>query len=172
MEELELTFLAKELPSGLKRSPKKEMLDIYLPSTSKHPTLRVRKCGDRLEITKKEPIDKGDRSRQLETTIPLRKDEYRELALLKGKRVEKVRHYYKVGKTTYEVDVFKGALAGLIVVDVEFKTIAEKKKFKAPAWCGADVTQEHFIAGGMLCGKKYKDIEKSLARFGYKKLKI
>ena len=41
-----------------------------------------------------------------------------------------------------------------------------------PDFCLADVTQEVFIAGGMLCGKCYKDIEDDLARIGYKKLSV
>ena len=39
-----------------------------------------------------------------------------------------------------------------------------------PDFCLADVTQEKFIAGGMICGKSYEDIEKELKRFNYVKL--
>jgi hypothetical protein len=35
----------------------------------------------------------------------------------------------------------------------------------------ADVTQEEFIAGGWLAGKKYSDIESFLNKYNYKKLK-
>ena len=41
-----------------------------------------------------------------------------------------------------------------------------------PDFCLADVTEEIFIAGGMLGGKKYKDIEIDLKKFNYKKLYI
>ena len=41
MEELELTYLAKTLPVGLKNAEKKEMLDIY-PSG---PDLYVTRCN-------------------------------------------------------------------------------------------------------------------------------
>ena len=57
-----------------------------------------------------------------------------------------------------------------MTVDFEFETEEEKEKFEMPEFCLADVTQENFIAGGMLAGKKYKDIEKELERFEYKKL--
>jgi hypothetical protein len=46
----------------------------------------------------------------------------------------------------------------------------EKEKFKKPDWLGDDVTEEDFVAGGMLCGKKYEDIESDLNRFSYKKI--
>lgn len=170
MEEIELTFLAKELPKGLLNSPSKELLDIYIPAKKDHPSLRIRKSGDRHEITKKEPIKEGDASHQFEKTIPLTSDEFEELNMLKGKRVEKTRYYYKEGETNFEVDVFKGDLIGLMIVDVEFSSLEEKAKFKMPSWCLAEITQEEFVAGGMICGKKYEDIEKDLERFGYKKI--
>lgn len=170
MEELELTYLAKKLPKGFEKSQFKEMLDIYLPTGSEHPTLRVRKQGDKLEMTKKEPINQADRSHQLETTIPLTKEEYAEFCQLPGKRLEKTRFYYEEGGTTFEIDVFRGDLAGLAVVDVEFDSLEKKAQFVKPDWCLVEVTQENFIAGGMLCGKKYSEIEQDLSRFGYEKI--
>ncbi len=170
MEELELTYLAKELPNGLKNARSKEMLDIYIPASSAHPTLRIRKIGERLEITKKQPIKEGDASHQLETTIPLTKEEYAELSRLAGKRVEKIRYYYEESNVNYEIDVFRGGLEGLVVVDVEFDSHEKKVAFKAPGWCLVEITQEEFIAGGMLCGKDYSDIGEKLKKFGYKKL--
>ena len=172
MEELERTYLAKELPKGLSAFPAKEMLDIYLPSTAAHPDLRIRKRGDTLEMTKKQPIVAGDSSRQLEQTIPLTKAEYDELSSLRGKRVAKTRYYYREDGVDFEVDVFHGGLEGLVLVDVEFSSIAAKDAFSMPPFCLAEVTQEKFLAGGMLCGKTYADIQTDLARFGYKKLAL
>lgn len=172
MEELELTYLVKTLPEGVLTSPSKELLDIYLPSNEAHPHLRIRKSGQKYEITKKQPIVDGDASRQLETTIPLTEKEFEEMNALKGKRVEKTRYYYKEGTISYEIDVFRGDLSGLVLADVEFTSVEDKAAFKMPSWCLAEVTQEDFIAGGMVCGKKYEDIEKELLRFGYKKIVI
>ena len=39
-----------------------------------------------------------------------------------------------------------------------------------PNFCLAEVTQEEFTAGGMLCGKSYEEIEPRLRGFGYSKL--
>ncbi|MBX4198546.1 hypothetical protein KW782_04425 [Candidatus Parcubacteria bacterium] len=169
MEELELTYLAKELPPKLKESPSKELLDIYIPSSARHPILRIRKSGSKYEITKKHPVKDGDASHQLETTIPITEEEFKELNQLSGKRVEKVRYYYKENGLLYEVDAFKGDLAGLVLIDVEFDSAKAKNEFIPPSWCLIEVIQEEFIAGGMLCGKKYSDIEAKLSTFGYKK---
>lgn len=170
MEELELTFLARSLPAELGASPRKEMLDVYVPATSAHPTLRVRRQGDRLEITRKEPVAAGDNSKMLEITIPLRPDEFALLSSVAGKRVAKTRFFYPEGGVTYQVDVFREALSGLVLVDVEFEDEASKASFRMPEWCLAEVTQEQFTAGGMLCGKSYADIEADLARFGYRRI--
>ena len=39
-----------------------------------------------------------------------------------------------------------------------------------PDFCLAEVTQETFFAGGIVCGKKYDDLEADLKRFHYQKL--
>ena len=170
MEELELTYLAKNIPDGVWSSPARELLDIYIPAQADHPVLRIRKYGHKYEMTKKEPIEDGDASRQLETTIPLTETEFSELNTIAGKRVQKTRYYYKEGSTNYEIDVFKGGLLGLVLVDVEFSLIAEKAAFQMPSWCLAEVTQESFMAGGKICGKSYNDIAGQLARFGYQQI--
>lgn len=168
--EYERTFLAKELPQGIDECEKTEIVDIFLPTTARHPVLRLRKRGEKLRMTKKYP-DGDDHSVQHEHTIPLTPEEYDELvASVKGKRFRKVRHYYEENGTTFEVDVYKDVLQGLVVVDAEFENGVGKEELVMPSWCLADVTQEEFIAGGMLCGKRYEDIEQELEKFGYRKL--
>lgn len=130
MEELELTYLAKELPSGVTASTSKEMLDIYIPSSAEHPSLRIRRTGQKCEITKKEPVVDGDPSRQFEATIPLTASEYAELSQLPGKRVEKTRFYYRESDVDYEIDIFRGELEGLVLVDVEFDSLEKKASFQ------------------------------------------
>jgi len=172
-EEFELTYLAKEFPPQFSTDlSQKEIIDIYIPKDAEHPGLRIRKNGEKYEITKKEPISGTDSSHQSENTIPLTKDEFASLAELPGKRVRKVRYYYEEDGVNYEVDVFKDALAGLVVVDIEFDSKEEKDAFTPPPWVLVDVTQDKFIAGGMLCGKSYADIEPELLARNYQKLTV
>ena len=168
-EEFELTYLAKSLPETLFLSPAKEILDIYIPASADHAILRIRKRGDSYEITKKQPVQENDSSHQIENTILLTKDEFDELSCIEGKRVRKVRYQYSEANSEYEVDVFQDDLKGLVLVDVEFNSPQEKSAFTPPVWLLADVTQEEFIAGGVLCGKKYSDLEDELSTHGYKK---
>ena len=172
MIELERTFLAKQIPQGLKECKFKEIRDIYIPkAVEKHAPIRIRKNGDSYEITKKSTIIEGDHSQLLEQTIKLSREEFLQLEKeVSGKRIVKTRYYYPVNGVIAEVDVFGEALTGLILIDFEFKTNEEKEAFKPPFFCLADVTQEDFIAGGILCGKKYADLEKDLARFNYQRL--
>jgi len=170
MIELEKTYLAKYLPEGLQECKSKEILDIYLPKSSDHAKLRVRKNGEKYEITKKTLID-NDPSKQLENTIPLTKEEFEELNLLPGKRIRKIRYYYPFAGRMAEVDVFQDDLKGLVLVDFEFEFEHEKDVFEMPDFCLADVTIEDAIAGGMLCGKHLLEVLPHLEKYGYSQVK-
>lgn len=172
MIELEKTYLAKKLPDNIKNSEFKEVVDNYIPRGSEHPKLRLRKNGNIFELTKKEPVNHGDASHQEEQTIILSKAEYGALNKIEGKRVRKLRFYYDYGGRVAEIDIFQDALIGLVVIDFEFATMEDKDGFQMPDFCLADVTQEDFIAGGMLCGKSYEDIANELNRYGYNKLSL
>jgi len=170
MEELELTYLVKKVPDGLFESPAKRIVDHYIPLESNHPTLRLRKNGEKMELTKKEPISDGDSSRQLEETIPLTADEYAAIAKIPAKKVSKMRYYFPYQGRTIEVDVFDEDLAGLILADVEFEEQDEKENFKMPEFCLIEVTQDKNLAGGMLAGKSFADLQEHLAAVGYVKI--
>lgn len=171
MIELEKTYLAKKLPEDLKNCKFKEIIDVYIPKSSEHPKLRLRKNGNKFELTKKEPVNDGDASRQKEQTIILTETEFNALnQQLEGKRVHKIRYFFDYKSRTAEFDVFQDDLMGLVVVDFEFATLEEKDNFQIPDFCLVDITQEVFIAGGMICGKSYEDIESNLSKFQYSKL--
>ncbi len=170
MIELEKTYLAKKLPRDLKSCKFKEIIDVYIPKNSEHPKIRLRKNGDKYELTKKKPVDDGDASRQKEQTIILTEAEFDVLSQqLEGKRLRKIRYYYDYNRGIAEFDVFQDVLEGLVVVDFEFATVDDKNSFEMPDFCLVDVTQEVFIAGGMICGKNYEDIKDDLDALGYNK---
>ncbi len=169
MIELERTFLAKSLPKGLEQCKKFEMHDIYVPNETGHATLRIRKKGKKFEITRKEPQE-NDPSEMIETTIPITEKEFDVLKKINGYATRKNRYECPVGNRIAEIDVFLDDLSGLVLIDFEFENTEEKKRFTKPEICLSDVTNEAFIAGGMLCGKKYSDIAEKLANFGYKKI--
>lgn len=170
--ELELTYLAKELPPDLATKPSKMLVDVYYPSADPHPLLRIRQKGDSYEITKKVMANGTDSSHMLEHTISLSPEEFAALTAAPGKRVAKRRYDFEYQGRKAEIDVFDGDLEGLVVVDFEFTDRDNQLSFQMPDFCLADVTQEAFIAGGKLAGKSYADIQADLDRYGYQKLHI
>lgn len=164
--ELERTFLLRKLPEGLRDSEFKEIIDIYYPKHYDHPVIRLRKNGDKFELTKKEPMN-DDASEQVEHTLFLTPEEFNEFSKLEGKKVYKKRYYYNYNGRVAEIDVFQGDLKGLIVVDFEFSSVEEKNSFEIPDFCLVDITQEEFIAGGKICGKNYENVRENLEKFGY-----
>ena len=72
-----------------------------------------------------------------EREIPLAEAEAL-LALCEPGVIEKVRHLVPVGQHTYEVDVFGGALDGLVIAELELDH--EDEAFERPTWLGAEVT--------------------------------
>ena len=60
-----------------------------------------------------------------------------------GRRVEKRRLLVPLGGgLTAEVDVFDGALAGLVVVEVEFASLEQAGSFAPPPWFGREVSED------------------------------
>jgi CYTH domain-containing protein len=127
MIEYELTYLLKYLPDGLKNCPRKEIIDIHIPVAKRRPNLRLRKNGDKFEMTKKILMNEADSSEQLEQTIVLNEAEFSALATVPGKRVRKNRYYFDYHGRTAEIDIFLDDLAGLAVADFEFVSSEEKK---------------------------------------------
>ncbi len=169
MLELEKTYLLKFFPQNLKSFPYVEIIDLYIPKSSHHPTLRIRKTNEKYEITKKQPA-KDSASEQIEKTISLSRSEFNSLKKINSKKIHKIRYYYKYKNQNSQIDIFQDSLKGLVLVDFEFDTKKRKDDFKIPNFCLLDVTEKKFMAGGMLCGKNYKDIETKLQKLNYKKL--
>lgn len=168
--ELELTYLVRQLPVEVTGVTPMELTDIYVPEDSSRPRLRLRKKGNEYEITKKVPVSIDDLSNQTEQTIPLTPDEFKALAASSKRQVRKDRYRVVISGRSAEVDVFKDALNGLVLIDFEFSNAKDMRNFTPPRCCLADVTQELFVAGGQLAGATYKDIESDLNRYNYTKI--
>ncbi|WP_249010263.1 CYTH domain-containing protein [Conexibacter sp. DBS9H8] len=97
---------------------------------------RLRRKSGRPVLTVKSA---GTLTRQ-ETEIDLSEDQYAALwPATAGRRLTKDRHRLPDG---IDVDVYTGALAGLIVAEVEFASESDADAFTAPDWFGTDVTAD------------------------------
>lgn len=165
--ELELSYLAAAVPD-VASCKRREMRDVYFPANAAHAKLRIRQKDERYELTKKTQLDPQDAGAQREENIELTKEEFDALAAGHGRELRKTRYYLPYNGYTAEVDVFKGELKGLVIIEFEFATLEEKAAFTMPDFCLVDVTQDDFIAGGVLAGKTYADIKPYLEPYKYK----
>ena len=168
--EYEKTYLAREIPAEVNGVDGVVLHDIMVPDTSRHPHLRLRHKGDKFTITKKVQLREGDSTEMSEETIPLEREEFEALEKCSTKQILKKRYEVVIDGYAAEVDIFGGALKGLVLIDFEFASKEEKDNFIPPTVCLADVSQEESTAGGYLAGKSYSDIKEFLDKYGYIKI--
>ena len=75
------------------------------------------------------------------------------LATLCSGLVLKTRHYVERDGLTWEIDVFEGANAGLVVAEVELATVDQE--FPRPAWLGRELTAEQRYYNHALAKRPY-----------------
>jgi adenylate cyclase len=116
-------------------------------------TVRVRIEGTEGRLTIKGPASGLTRS-EFEYPIPL--DDARELleSLCDRPFVEKVRYRVPHGNHVWEVDVFGGENAGLVVAEVELG--AEDEDFSRPEWLGPEVSHDPRYANSRLAQVPYR----------------
>lgn len=110
----------------------------YLSSNAKA-TVRVRsKNDDRAVITLKGAAQGITRS-EFEYDIPI-EDAREMLAMAEPHVLEKRRHIVPFGGLTWEIDVFEGRHAGLVLAEVELES--EDQVVELPDWIGEEVTHD------------------------------
>ncbi|MEY2963605.1 MAG: hypothetical protein RL754_866 [Bacteroidota bacterium] len=62
--------------------------------------------------------------------------------------VQKMRYFVEVGKHTWEIDVFEGANAGLVVAEIELAS--EDEVFECPEWLGEEVSGDRRYSNSSL----------------------
>lgn len=70
--------------------------------------------------------------------------------LTDGRRVEKARRRVRAGGAVVEIDVYAGALDGLVVAEVEFDDEQSARAFEPPPWFGREVTDDRRYANRSL----------------------
>lgn len=88
---------------------------------------------------------------RLLTSIYLSPEEFRLLSALPGERLRKTRHSLgKINGADVFVDVFEGALAGLIMAEAEFESMADMDGYAMPDFAYEEVTEDVRYTGGRL----------------------
>ncbi|NIA12956.1 MAG: CYTH domain-containing protein [Nitrospiraceae bacterium] len=100
-------------------------------------SVRVRVVGDTALLNiKKSTLDIG----RAEYEYPVPVEDAHEMldTLCDGIIIEKTRYKVPVGSHLWEIDVFEGVNAGLIVAEIELDS--EDETFEHPAWLGQEVS--------------------------------
>jgi CYTH domain-containing protein len=84
------------------------------------------------------------------TNIYLSVDEFAAITTLPHHLIEKTRHHLLVENKRWAVDVFDGALAGLVLAEVETQSLAELEAMAPAFWTRCELTYDPFFTGGNL----------------------
>jgi adenylate cyclase len=126
-------------------------------STVPERTVRVRVAGSQGTMTVKGKTI-GARREEFEYEIPAADAERMLDALCERPLIEKVRYRLPVGRHVWEIDVFGGDNAGLVVAEIELG--AEDEPFEKPAWLGEEVTDDPRYFNANLVARPYRDWER------------
>lgn len=115
-------------------------------------TVRVRVKGDAAFLTVKGPSN-GTRRSEFEYAIP--PEDADAILNLDGASgvISKIRYQVRAGSHTWDLDVFDGENAGLVVAEVELDT--EGEDFDRPDWAGEEVTDDPRYFNSALAEKPY-----------------
>jgi adenylate cyclase len=108
----------------------------YLASNSKN-SIRIRIKDDKTATLTVKSKPSSLRRLELEYTVPLLEAEAM-MQLRQGAVIEKIRHVVPWNDLEWEIDVFLGSNAGLIIAEIELDN--EHQQFCMPEWIGREIT--------------------------------
>jgi len=110
----------------------------YLNS-AKERVVRVRVAGNTAQLTVKGQTIGVTRS-EFEYAIPVLDAQFMLDHLCERPLIEKRRHLENHGTHSWEIDVFEGVNAGLVIAELELAS--EDEPFERPPWLGAEVSSD------------------------------
>ncbi|MBK1703496.1 CYTH domain-containing protein [Halochromatium glycolicum] len=125
----------------------------YLAGTSRL-TLRARLQGDQGVLTIK-GASRGISRSEFEYPIPAEDAKAMLAELAEYSIVEKTRYLVRFGAHLWEIDVFAGDNAGLVLAEIELS--AEDEDFERPAWLGPEVSDDPRYYNANLARHPYKE---------------
>ncbi|MDT5123481.1 MAG: hypothetical protein QOC96_2963 [Acidobacteriota bacterium] len=163
--ERERRFLLQQLPEPLTRAGKHiQIWDNYITNTR----LRLRKIRIPetkkyvLKLTQKFAPDVSDFSRTVITNTYLSPAEYEVLSIFEGNEIRKNRYPYEHEGRAFSIDVFLGALWGLILAETEFQTDEEMQTFTPPPFVFREVTDDELFTGGSLVHLTFDELRRKM----------
>ncbi len=133
--EIERKFLVTEIPFNLNDYSSFEIVQGYL--SLNNPELRIRKKNNKYYITSKNDnvLVRSEKEKEItENEFNILKD------FVISNYITKTRYLINLDKLVAELDIYHNQLEGLKVVEVEFNSVEEAKKFEKPYWFGEEIT--------------------------------
>ena len=159
--ERERRFLLRDMPEPLTRASEHvQIWDNYITNTR----LRLRKIRTprtkkwTLKLTQKYAPSPSDFSRTVITNTYLSAAEYEVLSVFEGNEIRKNRYPFEYEGRKYSIDVFLGALWGLILAETEFETDEELSAFTPPPFIALEVTNDETFTGGRLVELTFEEL--------------
>lgn len=121
---------------------------------SEHASVRVRIEGEQANLNIKSAT-LGVTRQEFEYPIPLADAEQMLATLAEKPLIEKTRHHLEHAGRVWEIDVFEGDNAGLVVAEVELPS--EDAPLELPPWAGDEVSHDHRYYNSCLVQHPYKD---------------
>lgn len=149
--EIERKFLVTDVNKATPFNNEVMMMQGYLQTTPT--TVRVRIADENAYLTIKGLTNNYSRA-EFEYDIPL-PDAREMLRLCEGPMVEKRRFRNSHRGHIWEIDIFMGDNAGLIVAEIELTS--EEDEFEIPPWVGKEVSNDPRYFNSALLDHPYKD---------------
>jgi CYTH domain-containing protein len=162
--EAERRFFLSQLPADLPATYT-AITDYYITDTR----LRLRRmetaAGELIELKLGQKYTTDDPTQTVMTNIYLNEMEYKILSGLPARLLHKQRYAYAHGRYTYSLDVFTGALAGLILAEIEAQPGITIELLPVPSFAVCEVTAVPLFTGGLLFQLTPAEFQQHLATF-------
>jgi adenylate cyclase len=143
--EVERKFLIEQLPGEIPIGSELEIQQGYLATGDDE--VRLRRQDGRHVLT----VKRGRGLARDEVEVALDERSFEELwPLTEGRRVEKTRLTAEASTQTVEIDVYKGRLAGLVTVEIEFDDEDAARSFSPPSWFSRELTGDDRYSNQLL----------------------
>ena len=138
--EVERKYLLAAPPEGLDTHESGRLEQGYLALDPAGAEVRVRRKGAKHMLT----VKTGAGLARGEEEVALDAADFDRLwPLTEGRRIEKTRYEIDAADgLVIELDVYTGALDGLVTAEVEFDSEEAADAFEPPSWLGDDITED------------------------------
>jgi adenylate cyclase len=149
--EIERKFLVRSDAWRAQVESSERYVQGYLANT-RMSSIRIRISDDRAWLNIKRAVP-GVQRDEFDYAIPVQ-DAHELLALCEGRPIEKIRHRVRCNDALWEVDVFEGDNAGLVVAEIELAS--PESRFERPAWLGEEISHELRYYNNMLAQHPFR----------------